>query len=48
MRIRRTPQMSAVFDGSTLEKLQENLDIHLIKVLENMRMQLNEDTLHKN
>lgn len=48
VRIRRTPQMSAVFDGNTLEKLQENLDLHLIKVLENMRTQLDEDTLHKN
>lgn len=46
-RIRRTPQMSAVFDGNTLEKLQENMDIHLKAVLEDMRAQLDKEALHK-
>lgn len=40
-RIRRTPQMSAVFDASTLDKLQENMMNHLKIVLENVRNQLN-------
>jgi len=39
-RIRRTPQMSAVFDATTLEKLQENITVHLKGVLESMRNQL--------
>jgi len=36
-RIRRTPNMSAVFDAKTLAQLQENLDAHLEKVLIMMR-----------
>ena len=40
VRIRRTPQMSAVFDATTLEKLQENVTAHLKMVLESMRNQL--------
>lgn len=39
-RIRRTPQMSAVFDADTLDKLQENIANHLKLVLENMSKQL--------
>ena len=39
-RIRRTPEMSAVFDATTLEKLQENLTVHLKEVLESMRERL--------
>lgn len=39
-RIRRTPQMSAEFDATTLDKLQENIAVHLKVVLENMRDQL--------
>jgi len=39
-RIRRTPQMSAVFDATTLEKLQENIATHLNKVLQSIRNQL--------
>lgn len=39
-RIRRTPQMSAVFDATTLEQLQENIIVHLKTVLEGMRKQL--------
>lgn len=39
-RIRRTPQMSAVFDATTLETLQENITAHLKAVLESMRSQL--------
>ena len=41
VRLRRTPQMSAVFDAHTLDELQENISIHLKNVLENMRSQLN-------
>ncbi|WP_378956624.1 hypothetical protein [Pelosinus sp. sgz500959] len=47
VRLHRTPQMSGVFDGNTLDKLQENIDIHLTKILENMRIQLAKDDLHK-
>ena len=47
MRIRRTPQMSAAFDSNTLDTLQENINIHLMTVLEDMRMQLNKETLDK-
>ena len=39
-RIRRTPQMAAVFDATTLEELQENITAHLKVVLESMRSQL--------
>jgi len=39
-RIRRTPQMSAVFDATTLEQLQEKIIVHLKNVLEGMRNQL--------
>lgn len=39
-RIRRTPHMSAVFDAKTLDKLQENMTIHLKVVLESIRNQL--------
>jgi len=39
-RIRRTPQMSAVFDATTLDQLQENITAHLKVVLESMRTQL--------
>jgi len=39
-RIRRTPQMSAVFDATTLDDLQENIKAHLKVVLESMRDQL--------
>ena len=47
-RIRRTPQMSAVFDATTLDKLQENIEIHLKVVLESIRNQLGEPDLCKN
>jgi len=47
-RIRRTPQMSAVFDATTLDKLQENIEIHLKVVLESIRNQLGESDLCKN
>lgn len=47
VRIRRTPQMSAAFDGNTLDKLQENINIHLTAVLEDMRMQLDKGILDK-
>ncbi|MBC8015219.1 MAG: hypothetical protein H7X79_05685 [Sporomusaceae bacterium] len=40
VRIRRTPQMSAVFDADTLDKLQENITNHLKIVLEKVRKQL--------
>jgi len=40
VRIRRTPQMSAVFDATTLDKLQENITVHLKVVLESVRNQL--------
>lgn len=39
-RIRRTPQMSAEFDATTLDKLQENIIAHLKVVLECMRNQI--------
>lgn len=39
-RIRRTPQMSAVFDADTLDELQIALAAHLKPVLEEMRNQL--------
>ncbi|MBP2628663.1 MAG: hypothetical protein H6Q68_3374 [Firmicutes bacterium] len=39
-RIRRTPHMSAVFDATTLDKLQENITVHLKVVLQSMRNQL--------
>lgn len=39
-RIRRTPHMSAVFDATTLDKLQENITVHLKVILESMRNQL--------
>lgn len=47
-RIRRTPQMSAVFDATTLVQLQENIEIHLKVVLESIRNQLGEPDLCKN
>jgi len=47
-RIRRTPQMSAVFDATTLVQLQENIEIHLKVVLESIRNQLGEPNLCKN
>ncbi len=40
VRLRRTPQMSAVFDARTLEELEENINVHLQGVLESMRSQL--------
>lgn len=40
VRLRRTPQMSAVFDAHTLDELQKNISIHLKEVLESMRNQL--------
>lgn len=42
VRLRRTPQMSAVFDTYTLDELENNIRAHLTKVLENMRSQLSE------
>ena len=46
-RIRRTPQMEAVFDATTLEKLQENINAHLMVVLERIRSQLKLTVLGK-
>ena len=40
IRLRRTPQMTAVFDAAVLEELQEKLTTHLTSVLEDMRAQL--------
>ncbi|MBC8015168.1 MAG: hypothetical protein H7X79_05430 [Sporomusaceae bacterium] len=47
VRIRRTPHMSALFDAATLDKLQENIAVHLKVVLESMRKQLGEQDLSK-
>lgn len=40
VRLRRTPQMSAVFDARTLDELEANITAHLKPVLESMRRQL--------
>jgi hypothetical protein len=40
VRLRRTPQMSAVFDAHTLEELQNNISDHLKMVLESMTSEL--------
>ena len=40
VRIRRTPHMSAVFDAVTLDKLQENIAVHLKVVLEGIKTKL--------
>jgi len=39
-RIRRTPHMSAVFDATTLESLQDLISTHLATVLEDVRKEL--------
>ncbi len=40
IRIRRTPHMSAIFDATTLEKLQELISTHLTTVLGDVRGKL--------
>lgn len=40
VRLRRTPQMSSVFDARTLDELEANITAHLKPVLESMRRQL--------
>ena len=40
IRIRRTPHMSAIFDATTLEKLQELISTHLTTVLGDVREKL--------
>lgn len=39
-RVRRTPQMSAIFDARTLDELEENIKVHLKKLLDKIRVQL--------
>jgi len=43
LRIRRTPQMAAVFESKQLSELEEKLELYLNPTLENMRCQINDN-----